>query len=49
MITDTLEILLEEAFAIVAAAQDSVVRQSAFAQTKDMIKVAIGMRRAGKT
>jgi len=46
---DILETLLEEAFDIVFQAQDSVVRQLEFPQTEDVIKVAMGMRRSGKT
>jgi len=46
---DLLEILLEEAFDTVSQAQGSIVRQLSFPQTKDIIKVAIGMRRSGKT
>ena len=46
---DLLEILLEEAFDTVSQTQGSIVRQLSFPQTKDIIKVAIGMRRSGKT
>ena len=41
--------LLEETFAIVAEAKESIPRQIAFSQSKQMVKVAIGMRRSGKT
>jgi len=42
--------LLEEAFDILSQAKDSnVERQFAFPETENIIKVAIGMRRAGKT
>jgi uncharacterized protein len=47
--TALLETLLEEAFEIIAHLQGCVERQLSFPQTKDIIKVAIGMRRAGKT
>lgn len=46
---DLLETLLEEAFATVEQAEDSIQRQYEFPKTENMIKVAIGMRRAGKT
>jgi len=46
---DILQTLLEEAFEIIAQAQSSVVRQLEFPKAEDIIKVAIGMRRSGKT
>ena len=47
--TALLETLLEEGFATVAKAEQSTRRQVAFPENKEMIKVAIGMRRSGKT
>jgi uncharacterized protein len=44
-----LETILEEAFAVVARARNSIHRQFEFPKTEKMIKVAIGMRRSGKT
>jgi len=46
---EILETLLEEAFDTVSEAKSSVVRQFAFPESEDIIKVAIGMRRSGKT
>lgn len=44
-----LETLLEEAFDIVAEAKKGVARQLKFPEAENMIKVAIGMRRSGKS
>jgi predicted AAA+ superfamily ATPase len=44
-----LETLLAEAFDTIADAQASIPRQYAFAESKEIIKVAVGMRRTGKT
>lgn len=46
---DILETLLEEAFDIASQAEKSIPRQLKFPETEDVIKVAIGMRRSGKT
>lgn len=46
---DLLETLLEEAFDIVAQARNGVPRQLSFPEADQMIKVAIGMRRSGKS
>lgn len=46
---DLLETLLEEAFATVERARNSIPRQFIFPKTENMIKVAVGMRRSGKT
>ena len=46
---DLLETLLEEAFVIVTKAQNCTNRQYKFPEAENMIKVAIGMRRSGKT
>lgn len=46
---DLLETLLEEAFVIVKEAQSGTRRQYKFPEAKNMIKVAVGMRRSGKT
>ena len=46
---EILETLLEEAFDIVSQAQNSIERQLAFPRAEEVIKVAIGMRRSGKT
>lgn len=46
---ELLKTLLEETFAIVAEAKQSIPRQIVFSQSKQMVKVAIGMRRSGKT
>lgn len=44
-----LETLLEEAFAIVEQSRGNISRQFDFPKAENMIKVAIGMRRSGKT
>lgn len=44
-----LETLLEEAFDTIAELKTVVPRQLAFPQSEEVIKVAIGMRRSGKT
>lgn len=46
---DLLASLLEEAFDTVSKVHDNVVRQLSFPKSDNMIKVAIGMRRSGKT
>ncbi len=46
---DLLETLLEEAFSVVEKAKSSTNRQFKFPEAENMIKVAIGMRRSGKT
>ena len=46
---DILATLLEEAFDTLSQARNSVKRHLEFPKTKDTIKVAIGMRRFGKT
>ncbi len=46
---ELLETLLQEAFDVIARAKDSVPRQLWFPQTEHVIKVAIGMRRSGKS
>lgn len=46
---DLLEILLEESADAIAQAQTSVPRQLQFPEAKRVIKVAVGMRRSGKT
>lgn len=47
--SNLLETLLEEAFATIAQARSSVQRHFEFAKAENMIKVAIGMRRSGKS
>ncbi len=47
--SNLLETLLEESFAILSAVRNSVPRQYQFPQADNIIKVAIGMRRSGKT
>jgi hypothetical protein len=44
-----LETILEETFITIAQAANSVVRQLEFPQAENIIKVAVGMRRSGKT
>jgi uncharacterized protein len=44
-----IETLLEEAFAAVSAIKDGVPREAQLPHADNMIKVAIGMRRSGKT
>lgn len=44
-----LETLQEEAFAIVAESKNNITRQIEFPKTENIIKVAIGMRRSGKS
>lgn len=46
---ELLETLLEEAFAVILGARDGTHRQYQFPRAENMIKVAIGMRRSGKT
>lgn len=46
---DLLETLLEEAFDVVKLARTSIPRQLQFPESEQMIKVAIGMRRSGKS
>jgi len=46
---EILATLLEEAFAIVERARKGMKRELEFPKAKNMIKVAIGMRRSGKT
>ncbi len=49
LIQALIETLLEETAAIVRQTRDSVPRQLHFPQSRQMIKVAIGMRRSGKS
>lgn len=46
---EILATLMEEAFDIIASVVDSVPRQTQFASAQNIIKVAVGMRRSGKT
>lgn len=46
---EILEILLEEAFDTISQMQQAVKRQLKFPEAENIIKVAIGMRRVGKT
>ncbi|MDX2345377.1 MAG: ATP-binding protein [Legionella sp.] len=46
---DILETLLEEGFDTIAETRASVVRQLQFPKVDNIIKVAVGMRRSGKT
>ncbi len=46
---ELLETLLLEAFDVISSVQSSVLRQIQFPKSDNMIKVAIGMRRTGKT
>ncbi|AAO91509.2 ATP-binding protein [Coxiella burnetii] len=46
---DLLETLLEEAFIVISEARKGTPRQYQFPQAPNMIKVAIGMRRSGKS
>lgn len=47
--TQLIEDLLEEAFDIITHLQHPTIRQLSFPQAENMIKVAIGMRRSGKS
>jgi len=46
---DLLITLMDEAFREIEHAKDSIPRQIQFPESNEMIKVAVGMRRAGKT
>ena len=46
---EIIETLMEETFELIQRAKDSTTRQAHFPQTDQMIKVAIGMRRSGKS